>query len=240
MRHSEATLAGSEKEKVRLMFDRIAERYDFLNHFLSLGTDRKWRKNVISILEKVKPKQILDVATGTADLALAALKLSPEKITGIDISEKMILIGNEKIRNQGAESFIQLETGDAENLRFEKNSFDAVTVAFGVRNFENTMKGLSEMLRVLKPGGTIVILEFSVPQNFPVKQLFGFYFHRILPFFGKIISKDKFAYRYLPDSVKDFPCGNDFLKRMAEAGFTQNNFKELSFGIASIYTGKKP
>ena len=231
--------SASKKELVRTMFDGIANKYDFLNHFLSLGIDKSWRRKAIRILEKENPKKILDVATGTADFAIETLKLKPELITGIDISERMLAIGKEKIRNLKSERSIHLENGDAENISFSENTFDAVTVAFGVRNFENLNSGLKEIHRVLKPNGMLVILEFSHPEKFPVKQLFKFYFHNILPLLGKIISSDRKAYQYLPDSVKEFPSGNKFLQILTETGFTDTKFYPLTFGIAAIYTAKK-
>lgn len=221
------------------MFDAIASNYDFLNHFLSLGIDKIWRKKAINTLKKDKPKTILDLACGTGDLSIASLKLNPEKIIGIDISEKMVDIGRKKIRQKKYDDRIELLVADSENLPFNDASFEAVTVAFGVRNFENLHKGLSEALRVLKPGGNLVILEFSKPDRFPVKQLYFFYFSKILPWLGRLFSRDDSAYHYLPDSVKEFPQGDDFLKIMDENGFKSLNFKKLNFGICSIYSGQK-
>jgi demethylmenaquinone methyltransferase/2-methoxy-6-polyprenyl-1,4-benzoquinol methylase len=228
-----------KKEEVRTMFNNIAHRYDFLNHFLSVGIDKIWRKKVIKILASAPHDNILDVATGTGDLAIAESKLKVKSITGVDISEGMLEIGKKKVQKLGLDNIIKLETGDSENLRFEDGTFDALTVAFGVRNFENLDKGLREMLRVIKPGGRIIILEFSQPVKFPIKQLYGFYFKRILPGLGKLISKDKGAYTYLPESVNAFPFGNDFLKRMEDCGYKKTWFKSLTFGIASIYIGEK-
>lgn len=229
----------SKKEQVRNMFNNIAGNYDFLNHFLSAGIDRRWRKKVIQVLRKAQSKRILDVATGTADLAIAESKLSTEKIIGVDIADQMLEIGRKKIAKKNLTPRISLETGDSEALRFEEASFDAVTVAFGVRNFENLDKGLSEMHRVLENNGIAAILEFSRPRKFPIKQLYSFYFKHILPTLGKIVSKHDSAYTYLPESVSTFPDGEDFLKHMQQAGFSQLQQKPLTFGIATLYTGKK-
>ncbi len=229
----------SKKQRVANMFNRIARYYDFLNHFLSLNMDRIWRKKAINELTNHNPKLILDVATGTADFAIEAVRLNPDKIIGIDISEQMLELAKEKISRMQLSQKIELQRGDSESLPFSDNTFDAVTVAFGVRNFEDLQKGLAEILRVLKKGGNVVILEFSKPDKFPFKQLFGFYFNRILPFIGKIISRDSKAYRYLPESVKNFPDGVDFIKILHDVGFAHPNCKILSFGICTIYTGKK-
>ncbi len=228
-----------KKEKVEAMFDNIAHRYDFLNHFLSAGIDIQWRKKVRKLLAPKHPKQILDVATGTGDLAIELLNLKPESIIGIDISEGMLDIGKEKITKKKLEKIITLEVGDSENLRFKSNTFDAVTVAFGVRNFENLQAGLKEMMRVLKPGGTVAILEFSKPKKFPFKSIYQFYFKFILPGFGKLVSKDNEAYTYLPDSVQQFAEDAAFLKEMELAGFINNGQHRLTFGIATLYFGTK-
>jgi demethylmenaquinone methyltransferase/2-methoxy-6-polyprenyl-1,4-benzoquinol methylase len=230
---------AGKKEQVQTMFDAISPKYDFLNHFLSAGTDIRWRKKAIRILSRENPKTILDVATGTGDFAIAALKTGAEKITGVDISEGMLKVGNEKIRKMQLQDKIELRRGDSENLDFANESFDAVTVAFGVRNFEDLEKGLSEMRRVLKKDGTVVILEFSKPERFPVKQLYHFYFKYILPVVGKLISKDKRAYTYLPESVKAFPQGKEFLNILEKTGFNKVQWIPLSFGISSIYLGRK-
>lgn len=229
----------SKKERVMLMFDRIARYYDFLNHLLSLSMDKTWRKKAINELIEDKPKIILDVATGTADLAIEALRLNPDKIIGIDISEQMLELAKEKINRKQLSQKIELQKGDSEDLPFADNTFDAVTVAFGVRNFEDLEKGIAEIFRVLKKGGRAVILEFSKPDKFPFKQLFSFYFNHILPFVGKTISKDNRAYRYLPESVKNFPDGMDFIEILKKAGFSHPCYKTLSFGICTIYTAKK-
>ena len=228
-----------KKQQVRSMFNNIAHRYDFLNHFLSAGIDYRWRKKAIKIIREKNPTTILDVATGTGDLAIAALKIHPNKITGIDIAEDMLAVGNIKLKEKDPNHIISLEKGDSENLRFEDKSFDAVMVAFGVRNFENLEKGLSEMYRVLNKGGQVMILEFSKPKAFPVKQLYAFYFKYILPSLGRMISGDQAAYTYLPESVSEFPDGENFLTILQNIGFKQVAHKSLTFGIASIYTGIK-
>ncbi|OQX81719.1 MAG: bifunctional demethylmenaquinone methyltransferase/2-methoxy-6-polyprenyl-1,4-benzoquinol methylase [Bacteroidetes bacterium 4484_249] len=228
-----------KKQQVKTMFNNIAHRYDFLNHFLSGGIDFIWRKKAIKTLSANNPKTILDVATGTGDLAIAAIKLNPEKIIGIDIAEDMVEIGRTKVRKKNLEQVIQLQTGDSENIQFSDNYFDAAMVAFGVRNFENLEKGLSEMHRILKPGGEVMILEFSKPIRFPVKQFYNFYFRYILPFIGRLISGDSSAYTYLPDSVSEFPHGNEFLNILTKVGFKNPGHRPLTFGIASIYSGWK-
>jgi len=228
-----------KKEQVAEMFNNIAPRYDFLNRLLSLGIDVLWRKKAVRILKKENPKTILDIATGTADFAIESMSLNPDKIIGVDISENMLSHGRIKIKAKGLADKIELRSGDSENLQFENNSFDAITVAFGVRNFENLEKGLQEMNRVLKKGGTSIVLEFSKPNSFPFKQIYNFYFLNILPGIGKLISKDSSAYTYLPESVNAFPDGENFLAIYKKAGFTQLKQYKLMFGIASIYYGKK-
>ena len=230
---------GSKKEQVATMFNNISKKYDFLNHFLSLGIDIIWRKKAIRMLKKSQPKQILDIATGTGDFAIAALKLHPTKITGIDISEGMLAVGKEKINEKGLQDKIELQLGDSENLNFNDNTFDAYTVGFGVRNFENLEKGLTEMLRVLKPNGTAIILEFSKPKIFPVKQLYHFYFNKVLPAIGKLVSKDDCAYTYLPESVDAFPDGKRFTEILGKIGYRDARAIPLMFGIASIYKATK-
>jgi len=195
----------TKKEQVAEMFDNIAHKYDFLNHILSLGIDILWRKKAIRLLKPYQPKQMLDIATGTGDFALEALALNPDKIIGADISRDMLAVGVEKIKKKGHQDKISFQYGDSENLPFETNTFDAITVSFGVRNFEDLEKGLSDMRRVLKPKGAVAIIEFSKPQAFPIKQLYNFYFKNILPALGKLISKDARAYTYLPESVAAFP-----------------------------------
>ena len=231
---------GSKKGQVSKMFDNIAPWYDFLNHFLSLGIDISWRKKAIRELKQVHPKMILDVATGTADLAIEANKqLGPDKVVGIDISREMLEVGNKKLVTKKLDKKIELLLGDSENLPFKDNTYDAVTVAFGVRNFENLEKGMKEMNRVLKPGGMIVVLEFSRPTLFPFKQLYNFYFKNMLPLIGRITSKDPKAYGYLYESVQAFPDGKDFMVVMEKTGFRSAICKPLTLGICSIYRGVK-
>lgn len=229
----------SKKQQITTMFDAVAPKYDFLNQLLSLGIHKGWRKKAINLLKTQNPKTILDIATGTADLAIEAMRLQPEKVTGVDISEGMLNLGKEKIAKLGLQNKIELLIGDSENLPFADNSFDAVTVGFGVRNFENLEKGLRDMQRVLKPGGTMVVLEFSKPKYFPVKQLYKIYFRYITPLVGKIFSKDNSAYTYLPESVNAFPDGNDFLNVLTKIGLKDAKTITLSCGIASIYVSKK-
>ncbi|MEJ6710697.1 MAG: bifunctional demethylmenaquinone methyltransferase/2-methoxy-6-polyprenyl-1,4-benzoquinol methylase UbiE [Flavobacteriales bacterium] len=229
----------SKKEQVATMFDNIAGNYDFLNHFLSLGIDIFWRKRLVRKLQKQKPQNILDVATGTADLAIAMMKIKPFNVVGIDISNGMLEVGRKKIKQQDLEKTIQLQQADSEDLPFEDATFDAVTVSFGARNFENLQKGLSEMARVLKPGGKIYILEFSQPTLFPFKQLYDFYFKFVLPLIGKLLSKDNAAYSYLPESVKAFPHGKELNSIIENCGYTNAKNHPLTMGIASIYTAQK-
>lgn len=231
---------SGKKEQVAEMFNNISGKYDFLNHFLSLGIDIIWRKKAIGMLKKDQPKLILDIATGTGDFAIEALALDPDKVIGVDISEGMLDVGRKKMKKKGLDDRIELQMGDSERLLFDDNKFDAVIVAFGVRNFEHLEQGLTDMCRVLKPGGKAVILEFSQPKSFPFRQLYGFYFKAILPKLGKLISKDNAAYTYLPESVEAFPDGNRFLKILEKAGFTNTRCRPLTFGISSIYTGQKP
>lgn len=240
MENQPENLNTDKKAVVESMFDSIAWRYDFLNHFLSLNIDRLWRKRAIRIISKThRNPVILDVATGTGDLAIAALKLNPPKITGIDISKNMLEIGRDKIQKKGLSSKIELIQADSENIPFDENVFDVAMVAFGVRNFANPLKGLSEMRRVLKTGGMIMVLEFSKPSGFPFRNIYHFYFRNILPFFGKLFSKDKGAYQYLPDSVMQFPDNENFLSLLKEAGFSETHQVKLTGGVASIYTAIK-
>lgn len=230
----------SKKTQVAEMFDNISPRYDLLNRLLSGGIDVYWRKQTVRRLSEARPKLLLDIATGTADLAIEACRLlKPEKIIGVDISEGMLALGREKIRKAGLQGKIELRKGDSEALRFDDNTFDAAMVSFGVRNFENLAQGLAEIRRVLKPDGMLAVLEFSQPTAFPIKQLYNFYSSHILPRIGKIVSKDAAAYAYLPESVKAFPYGEAFLQYMHEAGFDRTRCEPLTFGICSIYTGKK-
>ncbi len=221
------------------MFDAIAYRYDLLNHVLSGGADFYWRRKAVESLRDVRPRRILDVATGTADFAIAALRLKPEEVVGVDIAENMLAIGREKIRRIGAGDVVRLKTGEAEHLEFEDGTFDAAMVAFGARNFEHLHRGLGEMQRVLRPGGRIVVLEFSQPTAFPFRQLYLFYFRRILPLLGRMVSKDRRAYTYLPDTVMKFPQGEEFLAILKDAGIRSPRQQRLTFGIATIYTGEK-
>jgi len=229
----------SKKEQVALMFDNISPRYDFLNHFLSLGIDIRWRRKAIRMLKGYQPKQILDIATGTGDFAIEALKLNPDKIIGVDISNGMLERGHRKLKRLSLKQKIELIYGDSENLPFKDNKFDAIIVAFGVRNFQDLSQGLTEMLRVLNPGGVAVILEFSKPDKFPFKQVYEFYFKNILPFIGKKISKDHAAYTYLPESVQAFPEGHGFLTLLEKVGFIKTRCVPLTFGISSIYLAEK-
>ncbi len=230
---------NNKKDKVRNMFNGIAKNYDFLNHFLSFGIDYYWRNEVLKIIKNHKPESILDIATGTGDLAILSSKAKPKKIIGIDISEEMLNIGIKKIKAKKLESLIEMKVADSENLPFKDNSFDLAMVAFGVRNFENLEKGLAEIKRVLKKDGILIVLEFSHPKTFPMKQLYGFYSSYILPTFGRIISNNASAYTYLPESVKRFPAYDDFTKIMDKLGFKDTKWRALSSGISSIYTGIK-
>lgn len=228
-----------EKEKVKSMFNDIAHKYDFLNHFLSMGIDIQWRKKVRKLLSKHQPKRILDVATGTGDLAIELTKLHPDNIVGIDIAVEMLEIGKEKVKNKGLDNIIDLQEGDAENLKFKDSSFDAVTVSFGVRNFETLQKGLVEINRVLVPDGIFAVLEFSKPKAFPFKQLYNFYFRYILPIMGKMVSKSNAAYTYLPESVQGFAEDKAFLLELEKAGFKNPKQKRLTMGIATLYYATK-
>jgi demethylmenaquinone methyltransferase / 2-methoxy-6-polyprenyl-1,4-benzoquinol methylase len=231
--------ASGKKKQVARMFDRISEKYDFFNHFLSFGIDVGWRKKAIRLLESQKPKFILDVATGTGDFAIQALQLKPEKIIGIDISEGMLDVGRKKMKLKGYDKIIEMLSGDSENLPFESNKFDAIIVAFGVRNFENLEKGLAEMLRVLKPEGRVVVLEFSKPTKWYFKPIYNLYFKYITPAIGKAFSNDSEAYSYLPESVNSFPDGKDFTAILDRLGYKNTSCKPLTFGISSLYTGTK-
>ncbi|WP_341228072.1 bifunctional demethylmenaquinone methyltransferase/2-methoxy-6-polyprenyl-1,4-benzoquinol methylase UbiE [uncultured Arcticibacterium sp.] len=229
-----------KKEQVSEMFDNISKNYDLLNRVLSGGIDIYWRKKAMSLLKKAQPKLILDIATGTGDLAIEANKqLNPDKIIGVDISEGMLKYGREKMARLGLSDKIELKMGDSEKLLFDDNTFDAVIVSFGVRNFEDLEKGLTDMCRVTKEGGTCVVIELSTPKSFPMKQLYGFYSTKILPLIGKLISKDNAAYTYLPESVKAFPDGDNFLAIFEKAGFKHAFCKALTFGICSVYVGTK-
>ncbi len=228
----------SKKKQVTKMFDNIAESYDFLNHSLSLGMDNVWRKIAIKKLLN-NPNTILDIATGTGDFAISASKHTNAKISGIDVSQGMLDVGNEKIKKKGLEDRIKLQLADSENLPFNDQTFDAITAGFGVRNFENLNKGLSEMHRVLDNNGIVAILEPSTPKYFPLKQFYNLYFNNILPTIGALISKDKEAYSYLPESVNAFPSGEKFLKKLEKVGFKNCQHFPLTFGIVSLYTAIK-
>lgn len=228
-----------KKQQVAEMFNSIAPKYDFLNHWLSFGIDKLWRKKAIKLLKPLKPSVILDVATGTGDFALEAMKLSPEKIIGMDISEGMMKIASRKIADLHLDKTISFEVGDSEEMRFDSESMDAITVGFGVRNFEHLEKGLSEFHRVLRKGGIACILEFSKPKKFPIKQLYRFYSYYVLPIWGRLISKDQRAYTYLPESVSAFPDGDEFISILKNVGFDSVKEYRLTFGIATIYFAVK-
>ena len=229
----------SKKAQVADMFNNIAGKYDFLNHFLSMGIDKGWRKKAIHEVSLIKPATILDVATGTADMAISASDLQPKSITGIDIADQMLAEGRKKINTRNLQHMISLQTGDSESMPFATGAFDAVMCAYGVRTFEHLEKGLTEMHRVLRPGGKVVILEFSHPTRFPVKQFFGFYFKYILPTLGKIVSKHSRAYTYLPESVMAFPEGKKFCDILTQCGYKDAKARPLTFGITTLYTAIK-
>jgi demethylmenaquinone methyltransferase/2-methoxy-6-polyprenyl-1,4-benzoquinol methylase len=224
---------------VRTLFDSIAYRYDFLNHTLSSGIDILWRRRAVRMLQQVHPRRILDIATGTADLAIEAAWLNPEQVIGVDISAKMLEIARVKIIKKKLEDLIILESGEAEHLRFDSGSFDVVMTAFGVRNFENLELGLHEFHRVLRSGGTAMILEFSQPNRSPVKQFYQFYSRYLLPLLGGLISKNRSAYEYLPSTIMEFPDGEEFCKCLLNAGFSSATWYPQTFGIASIYLAVK-
>jgi demethylmenaquinone methyltransferase/2-methoxy-6-polyprenyl-1,4-benzoquinol methylase len=229
----------SKKEEVAQMFDNISAKYDFLNHFLSLGIDKIWRKKAVNMLREINPTKILDIATGTGDFAIQSLILLPDEVIGVDISEGMLEKGREKMVKRKIDHIISMRSGDSEDLPFEDNYFDALTVGFGVRNFQNLELGLSEMLRVVRTGGKLIILEFSKPKRFPVKQYYAFHSKYIIPFFGKTISKDSSAYTYLPESVAAFPEGQDFQDILVKLGYKNVGAKLVAGGIATIYFGTK-
>lgn len=229
----------SKRERVEEMFDSIATRYDLLNKVLSAGIDRNWRRKAIHELESVQPHAILDIATGTADVALECMRLKPDEIIGVDISNRMLDIGRHKVMARGYQGVIKLEYADSEHLPFKDERFDAITVAFGVRNFENLENGLMEMHRVLRPGGKAVILEFSQPESKTIKHLYNFYSFKVMPKVGQWLSKQRTAYEYLPESVAAFPHGKQFLEILTKCGFRNTKAQKLTFGIASIYTGVK-
>lgn len=231
---------ATKKEQVAEMFNAISPTYDFLNRMLSLGIDTLWRKKAIKMLYADQPQYLLDVATGTGDFAFEAIhRLKPKSVIGVDISQGMLEVAQDKIIKRNLSHVFEVRLGDSEKLLFDDHSFDAVTVAYGVRNFENLKSGLADMLRVLKPGGKVVILEFSKPRIFPVKQAYNFYFNKILPGIGRLFSRDSAAYTYLPASVASFPDGQDFVSIMKGIGFKKATCSPLAFGICSIYIGVK-
>ena len=227
-----------KKEQVAKMFDAISKNYDGLNRVISLGIDIKWRKKVVEIVGKNNPKQILDIATGTGDLALMMAELNPDKIIGLDISEGMLAVGKEKIANVNLSEKIEMVVGDSEEMPFDDDTFDAITVSFGVRNFANLDKGIQEIARVLKPSGVLVILETSNPTKFPFKQGYKLYTNLFLPVIGKLFSKDKVAYSYLSESANSFPFGVAFNNILQKNGFTHTEDKPVTFGVATIYTAR--
>lgn len=242
MKHDKITPYNSKdgkKDQVEEMFDNIAPKYDFLNHLLSMGIDITWRKKAIRILGKKNPKVILDVATGTGDFAIEAKSLKPNRIVGLDISEEMLNVGRKKIDKKGLSSLIEMVKADSEAMPFKEATFDAITVGFGVRNFAHLEVGLAEMLRVLKPGGQVAIIEISRPTTFPVKQLYSIYFKNILPAIGKMVSKDARAYTYLPESVTHFAQGQEFTDILTKVGYKNANFTPLTFGTATLYIASK-
>ena len=231
---------NKKKIQVRMMFNRISSNYDLLNRLISGGIDVLWRKKVVSLLIPEKPKKVLDIATGTGDLAIELMKTNANEIIGVDISEGMLEIGVKKVKNRKFNHKIKMEIGDGEKLSYPDNYFDAATVAFGVRNFENLDKGLSEILRVLRSGGNLVILETAVPQKFPIRQFYNFYSSKIMPLFGLLFSNDKSAYHYLSDSAAVFPFGPAFNNILIKNGFIKVKNLPQTFGVASIYCAKKP
>ncbi len=229
----------SKKEQVEEMFDNIAGRYDFLNRLLSLGIDISWRKKAVAFLAPSQPKKIIDVATGTGDFAFELLSLKPEKVVGYDLSEKMLQVGREKSSKRNTTQQIEFIKGDSELMPFGDNEFDAITVGFGVRNFENLEKGLSEMYRILKPNGKVAILEVSRPHNRFIRTIYDLYFRYILPLVGKMFSKDVRAYNYLPESVVAFPQGTDFVAILNKIGFKKAQWQPLTLGTCALYTCEK-
>ncbi|MCO6481806.1 MAG: bifunctional demethylmenaquinone methyltransferase/2-methoxy-6-polyprenyl-1,4-benzoquinol methylase UbiE [Flavobacteriales bacterium] len=229
---------GSKREQVERMFDRISPKYDLLNRMLSMGTDQGWRRKVIRLLGQEPVDQLLDMATGTADLAIMAAKVA-HRVTGADISAGMLEHGRSKVAKAGLSGSITLVQADAANLPFPDNTFDAVTVAFGVRNFEDLPQGIRGMVRVLRPGGRLFVLEFSQPRATPFRQVFRFYFHRVMPFIGRMVSKDEAAYTYLPESVDAFPQGKQFERILLDCGLRDVHSRPLTFGVATLYVGRK-
>lgn len=231
--------SAGKKEQVATMFDNISKEYDGLNRVISFGIDISWRKKVTKIVSQNNPKQILDIATGTGDLALMMSQLNPDRIVGLDISAGMLEVGKQKISKANLSDMIEMVVGDSENMPFEDNTFDAITVSFGVRNFANLDKGLTEIRRVLKPNGTFVVLETSNPTKFPFKQGYKFYTSFILPIIGKIFSRDKVAYSYLSESANSFPFGEAFDNILKKNGFINTEYKPVTFGVATIYSATK-
>ncbi|MBS1577725.1 MAG: bifunctional demethylmenaquinone methyltransferase/2-methoxy-6-polyprenyl-1,4-benzoquinol methylase UbiE [Bacteroidetes bacterium] len=242
--HDHITPFGEEtakKEQVERMFDKLAGRYDMMNRVLSAGIDIGWRKKAIGLLKKEQPQSILDVACGTGDMAImAAHMLKPKRITGIDISEQMLAVGKNKIEKEGLASVIELQKGDSETINFPHNSFDAITVAFGVRNFQTLENGIREMLRVLKPGGRLIVLEFSKPKNAAIRKLYNLYMGKVAPQMAGLFSQDKKAYKYLNESAKAFPDRQLFVDILNKTGYSDTSYKTLSLGICCIYSGRKP
>lgn len=228
-----------KKDMVQGMFNDIAPKYDLLNHLLSINIDKKWRRKLRKHLADHNPKVILDVASGTGDLAIELAKMQVEEIVGIDIAADMLEVGREKIENRGLDKIIRLQVGDSEAIDFADEYFDAVTVAFGVRNYEDLGKGLKEMQRVLKPGGKVAVLEFSKPSSFPMKNVYWCYFKYVLPLIGQIVSRNSAAYIYLPNSVAVFPEREAFMDEMVKAGFKNPIQNRLTFGIATLYIAEK-
>ena len=233
--------AGGEKSaQVVAMFDHIAPTYDKLNHRLSWNIDRGWRRKAISYLQPFHPQTVLDIATGTGDFAiLAARMLKPQQLIGVDISEGMMDVGREKVKSAGLQDIITFEREDCLNLSYPADSFDAVTAAFGIRNFADLDRGLSEMCRVLRPGGHLSIVELTTPASFPMKQLFRIYAHAVLPLYGRLISKDKSAYTYLTKTIEAFPQGERMMDILRQAGFKETSFRRLTFGICTMYMATK-
>ncbi|MEM9664202.1 MAG: bifunctional demethylmenaquinone methyltransferase/2-methoxy-6-polyprenyl-1,4-benzoquinol methylase UbiE [Bacteroidota bacterium] len=229
--------AEGKRQDVESMFNAIAPKYDLLNRVLSLGIDQYWRKRAVGLLRDRAPRRILDVATGTADLAIESLSLHPDRVVGIDISAEMLRFGDEKLAERGLDDRITLQQGDVAHLPFDDGSFDAVLVAFGVRNFEDLQGGLREIRRVLTPGGALVVLEFSQPTAFPIKQAYDLYSAHVLPRIGQAVSRDSGAYEYLPSSIRAFPAGDAFRAELHEAGYADTLAQPLTFGIASLYKG---
>ncbi len=233
-------LSGTKTEQVEQMFNNIAPTYDLLNHRLSWDIDKRWRRKAISQLSPYEPKTMLDIATGTGDFAILATDmLHPSQLIGADISEGMMDIGRQKVAQRGLEDTIRFERQDCCALSYPDNTFDAVTAAFGIRNFANLDKGLAEMCRVLKNGGHISIVELTAPVSFPMKQLFHLYAHTVLPVYGRLISKDSSAYSYLTRTIEAFPQGEDMVAILRKAGFSQASFKRLTFGICTLYFATK-